>query len=123
MGIVGMLMVVDRYINNKNLLTCQRYQTLILDTYRDDFAKYASKANHVHLEKVFNRTPGLVGQQIKYSTIDPDTRSREIKSAIEKLNFAGIVIPCYSSLASGLPLQTYINEIKFKLFFLDIGLV
>lgn len=119
----GMPMVVDSYIKNKDLLTCQRYQTLILDTYRDDFAKYASKANHVHLEKVFDKTPGLVGQQIKYSTIDPDTRSREIKSAIEKLNHAGIIYPCYSSLASGLPLHTFINERKFKLIFLDVGLV
>lgn len=123
MIIGGMPMVVDSYIKNKDLLTCQRYQTLLLDTYRDDFGKYASKANHVYLERVFDKTPGLVGQQIKYSTIDPDTRSREIKSAIEKLNHAGIIFPCYSSSASGLPLHTFMNERKFKLIFLDVGLV
>ncbi len=123
MVIGGMPMVVDSYIKNKELLTSQRYQTVILDTYRDDFAKYATKANHVHLEKVFDKAPGLVGQQIKYSTIDAETRSREIKSAIEKLNQAGIIFPCYSSMASGLPLHTYINERKFKLIFLDVGLV
>ncbi|MBX9586037.1 MAG: AAA family ATPase [Gammaproteobacteria bacterium] len=123
MIIGGMPMVVDSYVKNKDLLTCQRYQTLILDTYRDDFAKYASKTKHVYLEKVFEKTPGLVGQQIKYSTIDPESRSRDIKSAIEKLNHAGIIFPCYSSLASGLPLNTYINERKFKLIFLDVGLV
>lgn len=123
MVIGGMPMVVDAYIKTKELLTCQRYQTLILNTYRDDFAKYASKVKHVYLEKVFEKAPGLVGQQIKYNTIDPESRSREIKSAIEKLNHAGIVYPCYSSLASGLPLNTYINERRFKLIFLDVGLV
>lgn len=119
----GMPMVIDSYLRNKQFRECQRYQTLILDTYRDDFGKYATKTNHKYLERVFERTPGLVGQTIKYSTIDHEMRSRDLKSAIKNLNHAGVISPVYATNASGLPLETFINEKKFKLLFLDVGLV
>lgn len=39
------------------------------------------------------------------------------------LSKAGVITPIYASLALGLPLVSHIQEKKFKLLFLDIGLV
>jgi predicted AAA+ superfamily ATPase len=52
-----------------------------------------------------------------------DSRSRDLKRAIQDLNYAGVIKIVYSTSASGLPLNALINEKKFKLFFLDVGLV
>lgn len=119
----GMPMVLDGYLKTGSMVECQEYQTILLRTYGDDFAKYAATARHKYLQQVYNRTPGLVGQQIKYVNISPDMDSRYLKTAIEDLKKAGVIFPVYSTSAVGLPLLTHLNEKKFKLLFLDIGLM
>ncbi len=123
MIIGGMPMVVAGYIEGQPLRECQEYQTIILRTYSDDFAKYASTSRHKYLQQVYNQTPGLVGEQIKYVKISPDMESRYLKDAISDLNKAGVISSIYSTSAVGLPLLTHINEKKFKLLFLDIGIL
>lgn len=123
MTIGGMPMVINSFINNQSLRECQNYQTLLLKTYRDDFDKYATSARHKYLQRVYERTPGLVGQHLKYVNISPDMDSRYLKEAIQDLSKAGVIFPIYSTTAAGLPLVAHIQEKKFKLLFLDIGLL
>ncbi len=123
MAIGGMPMVVEHFIQNQSLRECQEYQTLVLKTYSDDFAKYADTAHHKYLQQVYDRTPGLVGQQIKYVNISANMDSRYLKEAIHSLSKAGVITPIYASLAAGLPLISHVQEKKFKLLFLDIGLL
>ena len=119
----GMPAVLKEYLSSKDLMSCQRIQTALLQTYRSDFGKYAKIAQHKYLEKVFDSVPRLVGQRIKYSNLDTDARSRDLKNALNLLIMAGIIKPIYLTKASGLPLGAQINEQKFKLNFLDIGLM
>src|SRR3989304_424076 len=119
----GMPAVLNEYLSSKDLMNCQRMQTALLQTYRSDFGKYAKISQHKYLQKVFDTVPRMVGQRIKYSTIDPDNRSRDLKNALNLLTLAGIVRPIYLTKASGLPLGAQINEQKFKLNFLDVGLM
>ena len=119
----GMPAVLNEYLVNKDLMSCQRIQMGLLQTYRSDFGKYASISQHKYLQKVFDTTPRLAGQRVKYSTIDPDIRSRDLKNALNLLALAGIIKPIYLTNASGLPLGAQINEQKFKLIFLDTGLM
>jgi len=65
----------------------------------------------------------MIGQQIKYNKIDPDLRSRELKEAIASLESAGILQRVQATSASGLPLDASVNEKKFKMNFIDVGLV
>ena len=90
---------------------------------RQDFGKYANQTKIKHLQRVFEKTPGMVGDHFKYSKVDSDVRSYLIKSALELLDNAGLVYPIYSTLASGIPLITLVNEKKFKILFLDVGLM
>src|SRR3989338_4198267 len=119
----GMPAVLNEYLSSKDLMNCQRMQTALLQTYRSDFGKYAKISQPKYLQKVFDTAPRMVGQRIKYSNIDPDTRSRDLKNALSLLTLAGIVMPIYLTKASGLPLGAQINEQKFKLNFLDVGLM
>ncbi|MDI6757983.1 MAG: ATP-binding protein [Endomicrobiia bacterium] len=119
----GMPAVLKDYLAAKDMMNTQRMQTAILQAYRSDFGKYAGISRYQYLEKVFDAAHRMVGQRIKYSGIDPDSRSRDLKEALNLLALAGIVKPVYSTSASGLPLGAQMNERKFKLNFLDIGLM
>lgn len=123
MSIGGMPAVVAEYLNTKSFVSCQEVQSNLLASYRKDFGKYVHRTQYANIEKVFNKAPGLVGQWLKYSQIDPDTSARSLKNALEKLYKAGIFIPIYSTSDAGLPLNTYLNEKRCKLLFLDIGLM
>jgi len=119
----GMPAVVKEYLESRDFLNCQRVQNSLLQTYRSDFGKYAKSSELKYLQKVFDETPRLVGNRIKYSNIDPHSKSRDIKQALNLLELAGIICPVYATAASGLPLGAQANEMKFKLNFLDVGLM
>lgn len=119
----GMPAVLSAYLQTKSLYQVQDVQSDILSTYRRDFGKYAKKIQHKYLSLLFEKAPGLVAQWFKYSKIDPDVNSRDLKVALEKLCQAGLLYQVHHTSASGLPLITTQSEKKFKLLFLDVGLV
>ncbi len=119
----GMPAVVREYLETKNFLRCQEIQTAILTTFRNDFGKYAKHTQHKYLQAIFARAPGLIAQWFKYSKLDPDTPARTLKNALDKLRDAGLIILVHATSGVGLPLNTHENPKKFKLLFLDVGLV
>ncbi len=119
----GMPEALNAWIDTGDWLTVQRAQNSLLQTYRDDFGKYATFAEQVYLQTVYDKVPSMIGTQITYSKIDPDAKSRDLKRAITLLEYAGLVKHIYATTASGLPLSATMNEKKFKLHFLDSGLV
>lgn len=72
---------------------------------------------------MFSKAPALIAKHFKFVDIDSEIQSRDQKPALEALINAGILYPVYHSSANGLPLNATINEKKFKLLFLDVGLV
>lgn len=119
----GMPAVIEDYIDNQSIISSQRIQVGLLNTYRDDFGKYARKEIHKYLERLYIKAPRQVGQTFKYVNIAKDVQSRDIKNALEKLEKAGLVNRAFATNASGLPLNATINERLFKLYFLDVGLL
>lgn len=132
MSLGGMPSVIKDYIaTNINTDAVQSYdfkpsrlqQAILLNSYRQDFGKYAKHSQIKYLQRVFEKAPNMVGDHFKYSKVDPDIRSVHIKSALELLDNAGLVHYIYSTAASGIPLLSLMNEKKFKILFLDIGLM
>ena len=119
----GMPSVLKKYFATQNMSECQQMQTILLNTYRQDFGKYAKKTDHRYLQRLYEKIPGLIGENFKYSKVDPDMRSRDIKDALYMLQNAGIIYPVYCTAASGVPLISFVNEKKFKILFLDVGLM
>jgi len=134
MSLGGMPSVLKAYLSSESIELsntsrsfdfnkCQLQQTILLSNYRQDFGKYAKLTQISHLQRVFEKAPGLVGDHFKYSKVDADARSQQIKTALELLRNAGLIYPIYSTTASGIPLISLMNEKKFKILFLDVGLM
>ncbi|MFH1378938.1 MAG: DUF4143 domain-containing protein, partial [bacterium] len=119
----GMPAVIGEFLMNKDHIACMHLQSSLLETFRNDFAKYSTVSNIKYLRKVFDAAPRMVGSRIKYVHIDPETKSRDLKEALELLSLAGIIKKIHASASSGLPLGAQISEKKLKLNFLDIGLM
>jgi len=119
----GMPAVIQEYISSKDIKRCLNVQTIIIQTYRDDFGKYANKVKYKYLQKIFYGVPKMVGKKFKYSNIDRDMQSRDLKDALNLLEKAGVVYRIKHSSGNGLPLEAESKESIFKAIFLDIGLM
>lgn len=119
----GMPEAIQSYIQTQNFSQAKIIQLSLLNTFRNDFGKYSSSAKHKYLQRLFDKTPGIVAQHFKYSQIDPEMQARDLRSAIETLKYAGLLYQVWASKATGLPLNALVNHKKYKLLFLDIGLV
>src|SRR3990167_7825052 len=118
----GMPAVIQAHINGESLQRCQAIQAFLLNTFRNDFGKYASQINQQYCRRVFEKAPLLIAKNFKYVDIDPDVQSRSLKTAVNLLIQANLLFPIYETQAITLPLNAAVNEKKFKLLFLDIGL-
>ncbi|MDF1761677.1 MAG: DUF4143 domain-containing protein [Coxiellaceae bacterium] len=119
----GMPESVAYYTDTKKFLGAEKIQSSILEYYRRDLSKYQAKLNTRVLEKIFTKAPALIAKHFKYKDIDSEIQARDQKPALKALIKAGILYPVYQTSANGLPLYAGINEKKFKLLFLDLGLV
>jgi len=119
----GMPAVVSEYASTSNLDKCFQIQTIIIQTYRDDFGKYSSKVKHKYLQKIFFAVPKMIGRKFKYSHVNNSLQSRDLKEALELLEKAGVVYRIKQTSGEGLPLEANAREKHFKTTFLDIGLM
>lgn len=119
----GMPEAVQSYVDESTFEETAFVHTAIIETYIDDFAKYSKGQMLQTLQRVFNYVGGCPGIKTKYSNIDPDIRSRELKLAVGLLEKAKVVFPVYHSSSSGIPLSVGKKSKTYKLFFLDIGLM
>jgi hypothetical protein len=119
----GMPAVVQAYISTGDIKQCQRIQRSIIDTYLDDFGKYAKETKHELLRKVFDAVPSMVGQKFVYTQVDRAVKAERIKEALELLETAGIVKRIRQTSGSGIPLSRGVHESIFKVLFLDVGLM
>jgi len=118
----GMPEVIAESLNQNSLPTVSRLQHSIIDTYRDDFPKYARKFQIKYVEALFNQIPHFIGQSFKFSNIQGNYQKRELEPALNLLMKAGIIHKIYRTAGNGIPLGAEANLEKFKLLFLDIAL-
>ena len=119
----GMPEAIQEYLRNTSLLDVRKVHASLLQTYRDDFGKYSNLARFEHLQKVFVAAPGMVGQRFKYANVCREERSRELKEALLMLEKARVLSRVRATSGHGLPLEVHANESKFKILFLDVGLM
>jgi predicted AAA+ superfamily ATPase len=119
----GMPEAVAVFSNTHSYKNVSEVHNSIIETYRDDFPKYAGSRNLNRMLNVFNFAARNVGVKIKYSNISRQDQSITIKKDIELLAMARVVSKVVHSHCSGLPLQADTEEKVYKLLFLDIGLM
>jgi uncharacterized protein len=122
LAVGGMPEVCRDYVSNNNLLRCQELQSELLTTYRDDFPKYVHRHSDLQrVSAVFERVPNLVGKVVKYVEISREHQARELRSALDALHLADVIHKVYKS--SGDPLGALVDHSRYKLIFLDVGLM
>lgn len=119
----GMPEAVAIYADTQDFGEVARVHHSIVDTYRDDFNKYAQGKQNKLVQLVFDQLPVQVGRKLKYTNISHDYRSADIANALNQLCLAKIASKVCHSSANGIPLGAEKNERLFKTLFLDIGLL
>ena len=119
----GMPEAVAAFVTTQSYHEVEIVKESILQTYEDDFSKYGLRENHQRILKVFSKLPHMVGQKFKYVNVDKNDRAKNIADALHLLEKARITYAVQHSGCNGIPLGAQVNEKKFKLLFLDIGLM
>lgn len=120
----GMPKAVQTYLDTKSLIDVREIQQNLNQTYKLDFPKYGKKINVDRLANIFQKSSAIVGQKVIYQKIDSESKTREIRKAVEVLIKSKLLTPCYHTEAS--PSGTLANQYDesiFKIYFLDIGLL
>lgn len=119
----GMPEAVQVYLDKQDLNRVFDIHSSILETYKDDFAKYATQAELLRLHRIFDYIPGNAGDMIKYVNIDPHEQARSLRHSMDLLEKAQVIMKAYHTDASGIPLKATIDHKKFKTYFMDCGLM
>ena len=122
MLIGGMPAVVAKYVNEKDLRQCQEVLDDLINSLRDDFAKYKKRIPVVQISTAFDSVVRQMGSKFVYADKEQIYSAFQIKNAVELLIMAGLVIPVIHTSANGLPLGAEINPKFRKLMVLDTGI-
>ncbi|MFH1675257.1 MAG: AAA family ATPase [Pseudomonadota bacterium] len=119
----GMPEAVAVYLNSNSWQECESIKHGLIATFQDDFNKYAKRVKQQRLQLLFKKIPVLAGSKFKYVNVDRNERSGDLAKALNLLFQARVAYPVYHSSCSGIPLGATINSKKFKILFLDVGLM
>lgn len=119
----GMPEAVKAYFESESLLEAFDVQSEILVSYRQDFAKYAPRADKRCLDQVLSSCAARVGDQILYSQLTDSFSNPTIRKAFDLLCMAKVLHKVPSVKQPGIPLGSIANTRKFKAALIDIGLM
>lgn len=120
----GMPAAVLAWTQERSLTQVNQIHHDLLQTYRDDFAKYSGRLDISILDKLLNAIPGMLGQKFVYSKVSNNSGYiNPIKNGLDLINKAKICHSVKATAANGIPLGSTIKEKYFKELFLDTGLV
>ena len=119
----GMPEVVQAAIDGASFQEIQSLQRSLVDTFRDDFAKYAAQSQLVRLQVLFDAIPQWIGRKVIYSKMVPERTSAGVRAHLDLLIRAGVCTPVHHTAASGIPLVAQIDWNVYKLLHLDVGML
>ncbi|PWQ99336.1 ATP-binding protein [Leucothrix arctica] len=116
---------INSHFNHADIL---RYQTALLQTYKDDFAKYRGSQSALMLNAFFNGALGQVGQQFSHKQANEIARNssgnnRELNAALEQFQEARLFYRVLHSNAQTVPLGSETKVRISKFLFIDVGLL
>lgn len=119
----GLPEAVLRYRETGSMEEVARVHRSVAGTYADDFAKYARNADLGRLRRLFPAIARSVGERVRYSRLDPESRAEPTRRAVDRLVRARICHRVTHSHCSRVPLGASAVERAYKLVFLDVGLM
>ena len=122
----GMPKVVATYIRKKTFEGVLKMQRQLLLDYKEDVRKYATGVEQTRILNVFKHIPVQLAKDNKnfqISKVASGARYKDYWGCIDWLNDAGVVNLCYCMAFPELPLNGNYDELKYKVYFRDNGLL
>lgn len=122
MYIGGMPECVRSWTTSASMAEVFQIQDDLVETYRQDFSKYAPYADKRNLNNVLSSVAREIGKQIKYTRLSDDFSGVTNKKAFELLNLARVVHKVKAASPGSLPLNASASEQRFKAIMVDTGI-
>lgn len=122
LAIGGIPEAVTSWVETKDPRASYEAQKELIETYRQDFSKYAKKHQIPYLDILFNQIPYFIGEQFKYSSVHGQYKKRELAPCLDLLRRANIVHQITHTAGNGVPLGAEVNLDWFKTILLDVGI-
>ncbi len=120
----GMPKAVVSFSESNDLARVSAEHALLLRGYRDDFRKYARQVDWALLETIFEKMGQLAGgAPVRYSKIVHDLSSTQVRRALAAISMSLVAHKILPVSTPKLPLAAHSIDKRFKLMFLDIGLL
>lgn len=121
----GMPAVVSEFVTSRQMNIVLQMQRDILNGYRDDMVKYASKEDKAKIRECFDSIPKQLSKENKkfqYAVVKKGSTASRFVGSLQWLEDAGIIRRCYNLNITELPLDGNADESVFKVYMADIGL-
>ena len=121
----GMPAVVNEFVTTRQMDAVLQKQRNIVNGYRDDMVKYASRENKSKIRECFNSIPKQLSKENKkfqYSVVQKGATANKFNGSLQWIEDAGIIDRCYNLSITELPLDGNALPDIFKVYMSDIGL-
>ena len=118
--------MVQKYVENQDLIEVRRIQKDILQDYEEDFSKHIPNTELPKVTAVWNSIPSQLAKENKkfiWGALKKGARAKEFENAVQWLIDAGLVHKVPRLKKIELPVKFYEDFSAFKLFFNDVGLL
>lgn len=122
MAVGGMPEAIATWKKSESAEKCAFVHDSLIETYKQDFSKYAKKHQIKYLNLIIDTLSSQIGQKFKYSHISGEYRKRELAPCLDLLSTAHIVHKIHHTSGNGIPIGAEANLEKFKTILLDVGL-
>lgn len=118
----GMPEAVLAYVES-GLTAVSEVQRMILESYEDDFAKYAHGMDLALMQEIFRNLSPQACKKVKYVNFSREVGSRAVKGVLNLFLKSRVLTRVRASACTGLPLYADTEEGVWKGLFLDVGLM
>ena len=121
----GMPQAVEEYVNTKDFNKVDQIKRNILNLYRDDIVKHASKYS-LKVRSIFDKIPSQLQRhkkKFKITSLDKNAKTRDYEDAFLWLDDAMVVNQAFNTTEPSLGLSLNLDSTFYKCYMADTGLL
>lgn len=122
----GMPAAINQYLERESLTNVPEVQSMILNSYTADMAKYTSDSESTKIRNAFMSMPAQLAKENKkfqYKLVRKGATAGLFGDSIAWLIFSGVVVSCERISKGETPLSAFRDVSAFKLYLSDVGLL
>lgn len=123
MFVGGMPECIEVWRSTNSLTEVFENQSNLIETFRQDFSKYAPYTDKRSLNHALSMVAKNTGKQIKYTQLSDEFTGPTNKKAFELLQLAQLIHKVRMTSPASLPLAASASESRFKAILTDMGLL